>query len=135
MTGFQLEVGSVATDFEHRPFDEELLRCMRYCYVDRGSEDFHAVAQGHYNGSTTGIVMLYTPVCMRVAPTVSTPVGTWITSGDAGGLSISSIAPADNIGGVNAFQIRATVSGAQSGEGFLLRTSSTGHTFILDSEL
>ena len=135
MTGFQLEVGSVVTDFEHRPFDDELLRCQRYCYVDRGSEDFHAVAQGHYNGSTSGIVMLYTPVCMRVAPTVSTPVGTWITSGDAGGLSISSLAPADNIGDTNAFQIRATVSGAQSGEGFLLRTSSTGHTFILDSEL
>ena len=36
---------------------------------------------------------------------------------------------------VNAFQIRAAVSGAQSGEGFLLRTSSAAHTWILDAEL
>ena len=30
ITGVQLEVGSVATPFEHRSFTEELLRCMRY---------------------------------------------------------------------------------------------------------
>ena len=137
LTGVQLEASDsdVATDFEHRSFGDELKKCQRYCYVDKGSEDYHAVAQGHYNGTTTAVIMLYTPVCMRVAPTVSTPVGTWITSGDAGGLSTSNITGSDNIPETNAFQIRATVSGAQSGEGFLLRTSSTGHSFILDSEL
>ena len=30
ITGLQLEVGSVATDFEHRSFDQELDLCMRY---------------------------------------------------------------------------------------------------------
>ena len=30
ITGVQLEVGSVATDFEHRSFDDELGRCQRY---------------------------------------------------------------------------------------------------------
>ena len=135
ITGMQLEVGSVATDFEHRSFGDELLKCQRYCYADRGSDDYHAVAQGHFNGSSAGITMLYTPVCMRAAPTLSYPVGTWIVSGDAGTLNQSNIYPTDNIGGVNAFQIRAAVSGAQSGEGFLLRTSSAGHTWILDAEL
>ena len=134
-TGVQLEVGPVATPFEHRGFGEELLRCQRYCYADRGSEDYHAVAQGHFNGSSTAITMLYTPVCMRAAPTLSYPVGTWIVSGDAGTLNQSNIYPVDNIAEVNAFQIRAAVSGAQSGEGFLLRTSSAGHTWILDAEL
>jgi hypothetical protein len=134
-TGVQLEVGPVATPFEHRSYGEELLRCQRYCYADRGSDDYHAVAQGHFNGSSTAITMLYTPVCMRAAPTLSYPVGTWIVSGDAGTLNQSNIYPTDNIGGVNAFQIRAAVSGAQSGEGFLLRTSSAGHTWILDAEL
>ena len=135
MTGFQLEVSDHATDFEHRSFGDELLKCQRYCYADRGSEDYHAVAQGHFNGTGTAIAMLYTPVCMRVAPTLSYPTGTWIFSGDFGTAAQSNIYPQDNIPGVNAFQIRGTVSGAQSGEGFLLRTSSAGHTWILDAEL
>jgi len=135
LTGVQLEVGSYATDFEHRSYTDELLRCQRYCYVDRGSDDYHAVAQGHYNGTTAGIFMIFTPVAMRAAPTVSTPTGTWITSGDAGGLSTSNITGTDNVAETNAFQVRATVSGAQSGEGFLFRSSSAGHSFILDSEL
>ena len=33
ITGVQLEVGSVATDFEHRSFGEELNLCKRYCQV------------------------------------------------------------------------------------------------------
>jgi len=33
ITGLQLEVGSVATDFEHRSFHDELSKCMRYCQV------------------------------------------------------------------------------------------------------
>ena len=33
ITGVQLEVGSVATDFEHRSFHDELSKCMRYCQV------------------------------------------------------------------------------------------------------
>ena len=135
ITGVQLEVGPVATPFEHRSFGDELLRCQRYCYADRGSDDYHAVAQGHFNGSSTGITMLYTPVCMRAAPTLSYPVGTWIVSGDSGTLNQSNIYPTDNIAEVNAFQIRTAISGGQSGEGFLLRTSSAGHTWILDAEL
>ena len=33
ITGIQLEVGSVATDFEHRSFAQELALCQRYYYV------------------------------------------------------------------------------------------------------
>ena len=36
VTGMQLEVGSVATEFEHRSFTDELLRCQRY-YLQVGT--------------------------------------------------------------------------------------------------
>jgi len=135
MTGVQLEVGDVATDFEHRSYGDELASCQRYCYADKGANDYHAVAQGHYNGTTAGICMLYTPVVMRASPNLYYPEGTWICSGDAGTVNQTNIYPADNIGGVNAFQIRTAVSGAESGEGFLLRTSSVAHTWYLEAEL
>ena len=137
LTGVQLEASDsdVATDFEHRSFGQELALCQRYCYVDRGSEDYHVVAQGHFSGSGTAMAMLYLPVCMRAAPTLAYPVGTWIFSADSGTIAQSNIFPQDNIGGVNAIHIRGAVSGAPSGEGFLLRTSSSGHTWILHAEL
>ena len=37
ITGLQLEVGSVATDFEHRSFAQELALCRRYYFGDTGS--------------------------------------------------------------------------------------------------
>ena len=45
LTGMQLEVGSVATPFEHRSFADELRRCQRYYEVVRmstGTAMFHA---------------------------------------------------------------------------------------------
>ena len=36
-TGIQLEVGAVATPFEHKKFSEELARCQRYCFRLGGS--------------------------------------------------------------------------------------------------
>tara|TARA_R100001594_G_scaffold49386_1_gene82319 strand:+ start:115 stop:1299 length:1185 start_codon:yes stop_codon:yes gene_type:complete len=45
-TGFQLEVGDVATDFEHRSFGDELARCQRY---------FFAIPYGSSGDSSTMI--------------------------------------------------------------------------------
>ncbi|MBI5579218.1 MAG: hypothetical protein HY895_08695 [Deltaproteobacteria bacterium] len=33
LAGLQLEIGPAATDFEFRPFPEELVLCQRYCHV------------------------------------------------------------------------------------------------------
>jgi len=36
ITGVQLEVGDTATDFEHKSYADELLRCYRYYYAHKG---------------------------------------------------------------------------------------------------
>ena len=75
ITGVQLEVGDVATDFEHRSYGDELARCQRYFWKsfpdgiapakNLGNTDsiFSQVVTG-YNGS------VIIPISMRTDPTL-----------------------------------------------------------------
>jgi hypothetical protein len=65
ITGVQLELGSVATDFEHRTVAEEALLCKRY-YIS--STDFHHICVN--NGESDRWIRFM--VEMRDAPTVTT---------------------------------------------------------------
>ena len=52
ITGVQLEVGSVATDFEHRSFAQELALCERYYEVCEGGMTVYGTS-GTYHGAVT----------------------------------------------------------------------------------
>ena len=68
LTGVQMEIGSQATNFEHRSFGEELLLCSRYFYGHVTGNLQVAYNGGFYgNNSATGHV--YFKVPMRAAPT------------------------------------------------------------------
>jgi len=54
VTGVQLEVGSVATPFEHRSYGDELARCQRYFYKIDGSSSALRTAHGITNISDGG---------------------------------------------------------------------------------
>lgn len=79
ITGVQLELGSVATPFEHRSFGDEILRCQRY--FSKSGDYATAPAEGSDSKTvTTSIDMttslmrtpyIYFPVNMRTAPTVT----------------------------------------------------------------
>ena len=65
LTGFQLEVGNVATDFEHRSYGEELYRCQRY---------YQTLTGGVGGGTSENYCIAYStvfPVPMRATPTCS----------------------------------------------------------------
>ena len=64
ITGVQLEVGSVATDFEHRSFAQELALCQRYFCKMKA-----------YAGASNGWIIQY-PVTMRAAPSATVNSGT-----------------------------------------------------------
>ena len=85
ITGIQLELGSVATDFEHRSYGEELALCQRYYqtyeYTEGGGVGtkygLNAISN-RFNGAITF------PVKMRGAPTfaqLTTPTGARCTEG------------------------------------------------------
>ena len=66
LTGVQLEVGDVATAFEHRSIGDELIRCQRYYQ----SMDYY-----YSYGSTSANIFYYTnfsfPITMRATPTMT----------------------------------------------------------------
>ena len=63
-TGVQLEVGSVATDFEHRSFGQELALCQRYYQRIDGSDVNTIYGVGNVDGGNQGqiLVTLGTPL-------------------------------------------------------------------------
>ncbi len=77
ITGVQLEVGSVATPFEHRSYGDELARCQRY-YEKTGATS-EIVSNGWEN-------IRYATV-KRTSPTVTVVVGSGSLSGVAGNIS------------------------------------------------
>ena len=76
ITGVQLEIGDVATPFEHRSYGDELARCQRY-YLKLGGADINGGGYYRYGvGSCQGInnsnIFIKPTVTMRTTPTLET---------------------------------------------------------------
>ena len=69
LTGVQLEVGGIATDFEHRTFAQELILCQRYCQKLGASEGtYDAMGTGAAFSSTVSFIPYSLKVAMRSTP-------------------------------------------------------------------
>ena len=77
MTGVQLEIGSVATPFEHRSYGEELALCQRY-YYSRKLSWLTCFFLSYINRFI--INPIYFPVPMRTSPTVAWDSGSIIVT-------------------------------------------------------
>ena len=76
ITGVELEVGTVATPFEHRSYGDELARCQRYYYKIQGDTESDIFAIGYNEGSTEAIGVIDFKVTMRTSPTSVETSGT-----------------------------------------------------------
>ena len=83
ITGVQLEVGSVATDFEHRSFGQELVLCQRYYYMFApyigygGRSNFAGISEGATFYTQNNIfAQIEFPTTMRTTPSIVYSTGT-----------------------------------------------------------
>ena len=137
ITGFQLEVGDVATSFQHIPFDAELKRCsryyqktFRYSYAPYTTDNenrmyFTCMANSSTVIGNPGVRPIYQEGKMRTAPTITL----YDTSGNSGKLtytragqpaSSNITATVDQIG-ENAFRVStSSASSLTAGQAVIL---------------
>ena len=92
ITGIQLEVGPVATPFEHRSVGDELTRCQRYFLripSAAASSGYYFLANGAAHDTNAFLCNFHFPTTMRGNPTLSTTGS--LRAYNGGGLTISSI--------------------------------------------
>jgi len=137
ITGVQLEVSTIATNFEHLSFAEDLRKCQRYFFRHNGDSSTLSNGIGFANSTTSATFLYGFPVTMRATPTLSIG-GTFRAQGGptdsasfTSGLSI--VSPASHTDSVK-IQLDSS-SGLTAGDGYILQFFG-GHANInFDAEL
>ncbi len=74
ITGVQLEIGSTATPFERRLYNQELANCQRYYYLHASNTQLIGIGYNYSSAIATAIC--YFPIAMRTTPSLSATSGT-----------------------------------------------------------
>ena len=143
VTGVQLEVGSVATDFEHEDFGVTYLKCKRYLpfYFDAANNSNFRFAFGAAYSTSYFQCILPFLVPPRAAVTISVDsIGNWrAETGDGTGITVTAIATqpsvnADNFGMWSTANFQSS-SGYTAKEPGFLRPNGTSGIMIASCEL
>ena len=143
ITGIQLEVGDVATPFEHESVAETLRKCQRYFYRIGG--DFETAATGTNAGrfasgvmisATASVLMRPNPVTMRDAPNVTfddaVSAYTLMTSRTTN--AVTAVGDNQSTASTTAFGLTSGVT-SNDGDGAVLRSTRGTSTISISAEL
>ena len=137
LTGVQLEVGSVATPFEHRSYGEELRLCQRYFYKVQGDSGERVGIGGCAVNSTEFRMNVTFPVAMRQLPGISgTGTAQMDAATDSANFNCSNITIESAPSGIiHSLGLQAVTSGMVGGQGGNLRFRSDGSSISFSAEI
>ena len=126
MTGCQLEVGTTATEYEHRSYGDELALCQRYYYrqVAGNNEFFRGMAMADVDGNSIELNSPF-PTTMRIAPSALEQTGTASNyKARRSTTSTCTSVPSFSHATLDQLQCRFTVAGHGWGDGSAVRCAS-----------
>ena len=137
LTGVQLEIGSQATNFEHRSFGEEFDLCLRYFQKVGGEADDNNVSVGAGLWYSTTIVLghLQFQKRMRAAPTVAnTETDVFKVNYSQASIDSNDATPIDVLQPASARIVPTMTSGGTAGHGAYVITKGANRV-TFDAEL
>ena len=140
LTGLQLEVGSVATDFEHRSFAQELALCQRYFYnyMPAGNANRNIGIGCYTGGGNQYELSIRHPVVMRDTPSYEEVGGTdfFANFGNTGGNGIVTYSgfSADQLMNIST-GLFTTNAGSHGGKATRARLNNASASMAFDAEL
>tara|TARA_Y100000356_G_scaffold63324_1_gene51761 strand:+ start:58 stop:1188 length:1131 start_codon:yes stop_codon:yes gene_type:complete len=134
ITGVQLEVGSVATDFEYRSFGQELALCQRYFYAMLDGTLALCENATMYSSSNPFFSVPF-PVEMRIAPSLEVSDGSqhFLKYENGGGTTFQTLSR-DGITSTKIAAMNASVSGT-AGNACMIRGNNASTRVHWSAEL
>ena len=135
ITGLQLEVGSVATPFEHRSFGDELNRCQRYYQQFIGMSDQAALGFGRSNGTTVAECNVPLSVPLRASPSLNSC--NWAVFTATNQSNVSNTTPSVRKWDAHSNMLAIGIAGlsGMTNARTLTVFLNSSHTFSMDAEL
>jgi hypothetical protein len=138
ITGVQLEVGTQATSFEYRQYQQELALCQRYYWKFLPVNVGGKYGAGFCNGTSVATVLISFPVQMRVAPTALEQSGTATDYSvfNALGATVCSSVPTFSNSSSNTGDVSLTTASVLTlGQGAIGRANTTNGYLAWSAEL
>lgn len=132
ITGVKLEVGSVATEFDHRSYGEELALCQRYLTEFKVLSGGERILIGTVESSTRSRHDMPIATPMRTTPTITTNGSPLVYEGGSSkGFSNPQITAVTN----SLMGLKVDISSGTATNSCMIRFNSTSDYIRLDAEL